>query len=151
MKTESQLLSEEITKKSNKLRKLENPEKTKEQNKKYNDKMHLTRKGQINKIKQSLAKLQNFKNRCFVCHAKLHKKGMTFHHKFYVTGDIVRSNYPKNEKGTLDYYTALEQVIRKYPSRFLYVCNPHHQSITRLSRFNSDNMNRLVRAVRMTK
>jgi hypothetical protein len=139
-------LVKEINKKQIKLWRLDNPKVIK----KYNDTLHLTRKGEINKIKQELAKLSQFKSKCYVCLAKASKRGFTFHHKHYIENDVVRKNFQKNEKGTLEYYKALAPLIKKDPSRFLWVCNPHHQSITRLSRFNKENRKRLISAVRMS-
>lgn len=146
MNLESKDLTKEINKKQSRLWRIENPKSVK----KYNDIKHLTRKGEINKIKQELAKLPQFKSRCYVCLTQASKRGFTFHHKNYVENDVVRSNYPKNEKGTLDYYRALKPLIEKNPTRFLWVCNPHHQSITRLCRFNKENRKRLISAVRMS-
>lgn len=105
---------------------------------------------QILEIKASLAQIPRFKSRCYVCHTKKSRKGFTFHHLWYVLNDIVRKNYPKNSSGTLQYYIELEPEIRKNPKRFLYVCNPHHQAITRL-RMWGKNLTRLIKAVRMTK
>jgi len=105
---------------------------------------------QILEIKTSLARLPRFKSRCYVCLTKKSKRGFTFHHLWYVLNDIVRKNYSKNLNGTLQYYKDLEPVIRKNPKRFLYVCNTHHQAITRL-RMWGKNLNRLIKAVRMTK
>lgn len=149
--TESQELESIIRSKTNRLRRITNPQETKIKDKKYNDNMHLTRKGEISKIKTELAKLPEFNSECYVCLAKVSKRGFTFHHKSYIKKDVIRKNYPLNEKGTLDYYRDLAPLIRKNPKRFLWVCNPHHQSITRISRFNKDNLNRLIHAVRMSK
>lgn len=120
--------------------------------KKITDKQrYQSKKSQITKIKQSLSKLTNFKSRCYVCRVKTSKRGFTFHHKFYIENDIVRKDYQKNEIGTLQYYTDLEPLIRKDPTRFLYLCNPHHQAVTRLARWKGENKKRLLQAVEMTK
>lgn len=150
MNADSKLLTKEINKKEARLKRITNPKETKLRDKKYNDTIHLTRKGETNKIKQELAKLTEFKSKCYVCLTKVSKRGFTFHHKSYIKNDIVRKNYPKNEKGTLDYYRDLAPLIKKNPERFLWVCNPHHQSITRLARFNKENRQRLIDAVRMS-
>ena len=105
---------------------------------------------QILEIKSSLARLPRFKSRCYVCHTKKSRKGFTFHHLWYVLNDVIRKDFPKSLAGTLQYYQKLEPLIRKDPKRFLYVCNPHHQAITRL-RMWGKNMSRLIKAVRMTR
>ena len=151
MPDQSQTYQKLIRSKTNRLRRITNPQHTKVQDKKYNDNMHLTRKGEIIKIKTELAKLSAFNSKCYVCLTQTSKRGFTFHHKSYIKNDIIRSNYPLNEKGTLDYYSDLAPLIRKNPKRFLWVCNPHHQSITRICRFKKDNLKRLIQAVRMSK
>ncbi len=105
---------------------------------------------QILQIKSSLARLPRFKSRCYVCQTKKSKRGFTFHHLWYIINDVVRKNFPKSLAGTLQYYQKLEPLIREEPKRFLYVCNPHHQAITRLKMWKK-NFNRLIRAVRMTR
>jgi hypothetical protein len=97
-------------------------------------------------IKQDLARLPRFKNRCYVCHAQTHKRGMTFHHLSYLPGEMTYSDFPNS----LEYYQYLSYKIKENPKRFLYVCNIHHQSIERVKRFSPLNRNRLIKAVRMT-
>ena len=98
-------------------------------------------------IKNDLSRLPRFKLGCNVCHAKHHKGGMTFHHLYYLKGE---KNY--SDFGTvLEYYQYLAPLIRHQPERFLYVCNVHHQAITRLRRWRGANLNRLIKAVRMTR
>ena len=147
----SQILAKEIHKKHTKLRRLTQPEKTKKQNKKYAKTAYLKKQEGIILIKKELAKLPEFNSICFVCEAKSSKRGMTFHHKYYIENDIIRKNYPLGQLGTLTYYQDLAPLVRKDPNRFLFVCNPHHQSITRLARFKKENFFRLVRAVFVTK
>ena len=100
-----------------------------------------------NQIKVKIAKLPNFKSRCYVCHTKKTRKGFTFHHKFYSTSD---RNY-KDFENPLKYMVHLEPLIHQQPQQFLYVCNPHHQAIERLKRFGPKNFERLVKAVRMSR
>lgn len=106
---------------------------------------------QVEVIKNNLAKLPQFKSKCFVCGCKISKRGMTFHHLWYVFDDIVYKNYPKNSEGQLQYYTALDPVIREDPKRFLYVCNVHHQSIERVSRYGDPIFKKLVLARKLTR
>lgn len=101
-------------------------------------------------IKSELAKLRRFGGRCYVCGCKAHKRGMTFHHLWYLkTGDVIYSVYKKLGK-LPDYYPDLKPLILDKPERFLYVCSPHHQSIERLKRFSKIKLNRLIKAVRMS-
>ena len=98
-------------------------------------------------IKHDLARLPRFKLGCYVCHAKHHKRGMTFHHLYYLKGEKTYGDF----NSTLEYYDYLAPLIRHQPERFLYVCNIHHQAITRLRRWRGANLNRLIKAVRMTR
>ena len=99
-------------------------------------------------IKHDLANgYRSFKKGCYVCHAKASKGGMTFHHLFYLKGEKTYRDFDN----PLDYYEYLSPLIRHQPNRFLYVCNVHHQAISRLHRWKGVNRNRLIKAVRMTK
>lgn len=90
---------------------------------------------------------RRFKQGCFVCHASQSKGGMTFHHLYYLKNEKTYSDF----KNPLEYYEYLAPFIRHQPERFLYVCNIHHQAITRLRRWRGANLNRLIKAVRMTR
>ena len=99
-------------------------------------------------IKKDLAfGSRRFKQGCFVCHASHAKGGMTFHHLYYLKGEKNYSDF----KTPLEYYEYLKPLIEHQPERFLYVCNVHHQAITRLRRWRGANLNRLIKAVRMTR
>ena len=98
-------------------------------------------------IKHDLARLPRFKLGCFVCHSKKARGGMTFHHLYYLNGEKNYSDF----KSTVDYYDYLAPLIRHQPERFLYVCNIHHQAITRLRRWRGANLNRMINAVKMTR
>ena len=97
-------------------------------------------------IKSDLARLPRFKNRCYVCHTEKSKRGMTFHHLNYEPGELTYSDFPS----PLDYYEYLKYKVRQNPKRFLYVCNTHHQAITRIHRFSPLTRKRLLKAERMT-
>lgn len=100
-------------------------------------------------IKTRLANgYRSYKKGCFVCGAKNHRRGMTFHHLWYLPGEKVYSDFRGND---LEYYKYLSGKIKEMPERFLYVCNIHHQAITRLARWKGKNRERLIKAVRMTK
>ena len=100
-------------------------------------------------IKTRLASgYRQYKKGCYVCHAKSAKGGMTFHHLWYEPNEKVYSDFRGDN---LAYYRYLAVQIKANPERFLYVCNVHHQAITRLRRWRGKNLARLIKAVRMTK
>ena len=108
--------------------------------------MNKVSKQQLLEIKTDLAKLPRFKNKCYVCHTEKSKKGMTFHHLSYEPGELTYSDF----HNPLEYYEYLKYKVRQNPKRFLYVCNTHHQAITRVKRFSPLTRKRLLAAVRMT-
>jgi len=108
-------------------------------------------KKENDKIKNELAKLRRFKGKCYICGCTSHKRGMTFHHLWYLTkGDVIYSEYAKLGKLS-QYYPDLKPLILEKPERFLYLCTPHHQALEKLKRFSADKFERLVRAVRMSR
>lgn len=98
-------------------------------------------------LKSDLAGLPRFKNRCYVCHAESHKKGMTFHHLWYEPDELTYQDFDTS----LDYYCYLEEKIRNNPKRFLYLCNPHHQAVERMKRYGKKTFPRLLKAVKMSR
>ena len=98
-------------------------------------------------IKHDLANGYRSYKKCYVCHAEKARGGMTFHHLWYLKGEKTYKDF----KTPLEYYQYLAPLIRDQPERFLYVCNIHHQAITRLHRFNVIKRNRLIKAVRKTR
>lgn len=109
----------------------------------------MTVQDEIKTIKSELANMY-FCGKCYICGKDKSKKGMTFHHKWYITNDIIHSNYPKTSKGTLAYYRDLAPHVRRKPSRFLYLCSPHHQALERLLRYGKETRKKLYRAVSMS-
>ena len=105
-------------------------------------------KEKVNQIKQELAKLRPFRSGCYVCGVKMHRRGMTFHHKDYRNGELTYKDFKKN---VLGYYEYLKPIILKNPERFLYLCTPHHQAVEQLKRFSQQRFEALVRAVRMSR
>ncbi|MDH3339975.1 MAG: hypothetical protein OEL84_01675 [Nitrosopumilus sp.] len=105
----------------------------------------------VEKIKEELARMSCFRQGCAICHCKLHPKGMTFHHIKYLESDKVHSDFAPGYKGMLQYYEYLRPVIRQNPKRFAYLCNPHHQTVTRLLRFKKDKQERIFRLVRRSR
>ena len=100
-------------------------------------------------IKLELAE-RYFDGCCYVCGRIKHRKGMVFHHKKYVVNDVIHSNYPKNSSGNLKYHQDLSVMIKSKPTRFLYLCSPHHQALERLLRYNKNTLKKLLTAVRMS-
>ena len=105
---------------------------------------------EIKAIKMELAE-RYYEGVCFVCKKPKSKKGMTFHHKRYISNDVVHSNYPKNSSGTLQYYKDLAPLIRKNPRRFIYLCSPHHQALERLLRYGNETLKSLLTCVKQSK
>jgi hypothetical protein len=98
-------------------------------------------------IKHDLANGYRGYKKCYVCHCEKSHSGMTFHHLWYLKGEKTYKDFTN----PLEYYQYLAPLIRDQPERFLYVCNTHHQAITRLHRFSKIKRNRLIKAVRKTR
>ena len=114
-------------------------------------KMNNEQKEKVNEIKRELGKIRQFRNRCYVCHVSWHKRGMTFHHIKYKTNEKTHSNFPDGYAGTLQYYEYLKPIIKKNPKRFAYLCNPHHQTVTKLLQFSKDKQDRIFKLVRKSR
>ena len=99
-------------------------------------------------IKTDLARLPDFNDECYVHNRSSDKRGMTFHHLWYLPGE---KDFIKILKPGLEYYEFLDPLIRDNPNRFLYVTNSAHQLITRLKWLKAEKFERLVQAVRMTR
>lgn len=110
----------------------------------------LTLQDEIKAIKIELAE-RYYGGVCFVCKKSSSKKGMTFHHRFYIADDVVHSKYPKNPAGTLQYYKDLAPLIHSNPKRFFYLCSPHHQAVERLLRYGVDTLKGLLICVKQSK
>lgn len=112
---------------------------------------------EIKAIKLELAE-RYYEGVCFVCKkdrgmnrgrkSKVAGGNMTFHHKRYITDDVVHSNYPKNSSGTLQYYRDLAPLVRKNPRRFIYLCSPHHQAVEKLLRYGNTTRKNLLICVK---
>ena len=110
----------------------------------------LTIRDDIKSIKMELVEMY-YSGGCAVCGRTKSKKGMTFHHKRYISNDVVHSNYPNNSSGTLQYYKDLAPLVRENPKRFIYLCSPHHQAVERLLRYGDTTLKNLLRCVKMSK
>lgn len=104
----------------------------------------------VNNIKRSLGEFLNG-GKCEICHTPWSKRGMTIHHITYKDEEKTHSDFGRDLKGKLEYYTYLEPIVRKEPERFSYLCNPHHQSITVLLRFAVDKQERMFDLVRRSR
>jgi len=95
-----------------------------------------------------------FNNECFVSKEKFKDRGFVIHHLKYIDNDVRRENYPKGEKGRLQYLKALKPMVEKQPFRFMLLKNGWHTRIDHprrgLSRLKRDNFSRLVVAVLLT-
>jgi len=101
----------------------------------------MTIKDKINEIKIRCGKMLGGK--CKICKSKISKKGYVVHHRWYITNDVIYSNYPQNDSGRLQYYIDLEPMIKANPKRFSYLCNTDHHSLTNLCRFGDEKFNAL--------
>jgi hypothetical protein len=110
--------------------------------------------GSATSIMQDLA-LRFFQNKCYVTHEKFKLRGFVIHHLWYIENDVRRENYAKGEKGRYTYLKELIPMIEENPDRFMLLKNGIHTRIDHprngLSRLKSENFERLVIAVRLTK
>lgn len=99
-------------------------------------------------IKRRIAAMPLMGGVCFVCEKPFKKrKSPIIHHLWY---DPKKKKYSDYES-QFAYHIALEKEVRANPKQFMLLCNKHHQSLHRLKRFNPDNLDRLISAVRMTR
>lgn len=112
--------------------------------------MFVNKRIEAEEVKKRMARHPRFKSKCFVCGCKISKKGMTFHHLWYIFNDVIYSNYPRNDTGKLQYYKDLEKEVKKNPMRFLYMCNTHHQAVERINRYGDKILKKLLQARKMT-
>ena len=67
-----------------------------------------------------------FKSRCQVTLEPFQDKGFTIHHIREITNDVLRSQFPKGNKGREEYLNALKPLVEKDPSRFALIKNGIH-------------------------
>lgn len=95
-----------------------------------------------------------FDNQCFISHEKFKPRGFVIHHLRYIQNDVRRENFPKGEKGRLQYLKKLKRQVEKRPFDFMLLKNGWHTRIDHprrgLSRLKRDNFSRLVVAVLLT-
>lgn len=76
---------------------------------------------------------------------------MTVHHLWYIFDDVVYKNYPKTDEGKYRYYVDLYQKVVEDPTRFMFLCNTHHQALERLNRYKRETLEKLLEALALTK
>lgn len=93
--------------------------------------------------KAEVAKL--YESRCFVCHRKFGKR-FTFHHLWYTPGEPIYRDFKSKQA----YEAYLHPYILKHQDQFILLCTKHHFAVESLKRFKKANLNRLLKAVRMS-
>jgi len=112
----------------------------------------VTIKDDINLMKIRCGQVALGNGKCWICGCITAKRGMTVHHLWYLkNNDIIYKNYPKNDSGTLEYYTELYPKVVKNPKRFMYLCNTHHFTLEKFCRFGDKIYNKISIARKMTK
>lgn len=96
--------------------------------------------------KGRVANLKQFKGVCFVCHKKFGKRFL-FHHLTYIEGEKTYRDFTNSE----DYQRYILPIVEANPQRFMLLCHKHHSVLEKLKRFKEENLNRLIKAVKMTK
>ena len=79
-------------------------------------------------IMQYLAKTY-FKNRCEVTLEPFQDKGFVIHHVREISNDVLRSQFPKGEKGRFEYLKKLMPLVEKDPLRFALIKNGIHTKL----------------------
>ena len=79
-------------------------------------------------IMQYLAR-KYFKNRCEVTLETFKPKGFVIHHIREINNDVLRSQFPKGEKGRFEYLKKLMPLVEKDPSRFALIKNGIHTKL----------------------
>ena len=95
---------------------------------------------------------KRYDSQCFVCHKpmKSARSGFTLHHLEYRYGEKTHKDFTDRVK----YYTYLAPIIAKYPNKFMFLCNPCHNSLdgrNGLNRRKKENVMRLFLAVKLSK
>lgn len=70
-----------------------------------------------------------FNNRCEVTHEPFQEKGFVIHHVREIENDVLRTQFPKGEKGRFEYLKALKPLVEKDPSRFALIKNGIHTKL----------------------
>ena len=67
-----------------------------------------------------------FNNRCYVTLETFKDKGFVIHHIKEINNDVLRSQFPKGNKGRELYLNKLKPLVEKEPSRFTLIKNGIH-------------------------
>ena len=70
-----------------------------------------------------------FDNRCRITLETFKPKGFVIHHIREIDNDVLRSQFPKGEKGRTLYLNALKPLVEKDPSRFALIKNGIHTKL----------------------
>ena len=70
-----------------------------------------------------------FNNRCEVTLEPFQDKGFVIHHVEEIEKDVLRSQFPKGNKGRDEYLTKLKPLVEKDPSRFALIKNGIHTKL----------------------
>ena len=70
-----------------------------------------------------------FNNRCEVTLEEYKSKGFVIHHIREIEKDVLRSQFPKGEKGRFEYLKALMPLVERDPSRFALIKNGIHTKL----------------------
>jgi len=79
-------------------------------------------------------------HRCWTCKAsdkvdrnwtKRGRGGFTAHHLEYREGEKIHSDFAKTLKGRIEYYKYLIPIIKKFPTKFKYLCNKCHYNFSK--------------------
>ncbi len=83
-------------------------------------------------------------HRCRLCKAsdkidrnwkKVGRSGFVVHHLEYREGEKTHKDFDKSLKGRISYYTYLLPIIKKFKTKFRYLCNKcHHNFSTRFDK-----------------
>ena len=70
-----------------------------------------------------------FKNRCEVTLEPFQDKGFVIHHIVEIEKDVLRSQFPKGNKGREQYLNKLKPLVESDPSRFALIKNGIHTKL----------------------
>ena len=97
-------------------------------------------------MRHDVASMPQFDLKCAVCYKKFGKY-FVFHHKRYLTGDRIYSNFAD----TYSYNEYVLPVIKSDPNRFSLLCRSHHKMIEAMKRFKPETLDRAIKIVKESK
>ena len=98
----------------------------------------MTLKEKLKETKHRLAQKLEFKARCRICHKTEHRRGMVFHHVFYVLGEKISKHFPSHLSGRIQYHEYLEPIIDERPEGFRYYCTACHITVSKIRQIKDD-------------